>query len=83
MIIHLDVSPEESLRRIGLRNRECEKSITLEYLTDLKAAYEDFLDEISMFIPVIRVDWNEFRPVEEVVDKIATEYARIHSRIKI
>jgi len=83
MIVQLDVSPEESLRRIGLRNRECEKSITLEYLVDLKAAYEDFLDEISLFIPVIRVDWNEFRPVEEVVDKIAREYIRIHDRVKV
>jgi deoxyadenosine kinase len=83
MIIHLDVTPEESLRRIRLRNRDCESTITLEYLKELKEAYDDFLDEISMIIPVIRVDWNEFRPVDEVVDKIAVEYRRIHDRVRV
>lgn len=83
VIIHLDVTPEESLRRIQLRNRECEKSITLEYLTDLHKAYEEFLDEISGVIPVLRVDWNEFRPVDEVVEKIADVYKKLHDRVKI
>lgn len=32
IIVHLDVSPEESLRRIKLRGRDCESGITLEYL---------------------------------------------------
>lgn len=30
IIVHLDVSPEESLRRIAMRSRDCETGITLE-----------------------------------------------------
>ncbi len=30
--MHLDVSPEESLRRINLRARDCESSIPIDYL---------------------------------------------------
>jgi deoxyadenosine kinase len=33
LIVHLDVSPEESLRRINMRNRGCESGIPLAYLT--------------------------------------------------
>lgn len=46
------------------RNRECEASITLEYLTNLHKAYEDFIQEISRVIPVIRVNWSRFRTAE-------------------
>ena len=35
IIIHLDVTPEESLRRIKMRSRGCETGITLEYLTQV------------------------------------------------
>ena len=43
VIVYLDVTPEESLRRIKLRQRECESGVTLEYLTSLHAAYDEFL----------------------------------------
>ncbi len=32
IIVHLDVSPEESLRRIDMRNRGCESGIKLQFL---------------------------------------------------
>ena len=35
IIIHLDVTPEESLRRIKMRSRGCETGITIEYLTQV------------------------------------------------
>jgi deoxyadenosine kinase len=38
IIVHLDVTPEESLRRIRSRSRDCEAGITLEYLQGLYAA---------------------------------------------
>jgi deoxyadenosine kinase len=69
-IVHLDVPPEESLKRIKLRGRECEQGITLEYLISLKTHYEEFLNHISKRIPVIRVDWSNFRDEEEVAQKI-------------
>eukprot|EP01138_Halocafeteria_seosinensis_P003440 gb/GECG01003516.1/.p1 GENE.gb/GECG01003516.1/~~gb/GECG01003516.1/.p1 ORF type:complete len:286 (+),score=42.14 gb/GECG01003516.1/:1-858(+) len=77
IIVHLDVSPEESLRRIRMRKRECEDGITLEYLQNLYAAYNDFIMDIARVIPVIKVDYDSFRTVEEMAAKIAEEYGRI------
>jgi deoxyadenosine kinase len=57
----------ESLNRIKERARGCEVGITIEYLTALRDAYEDFIDDISRVIPVIRVDWSKFRTAEEMV----------------
>ena len=51
--IHLDVSPEESMRRIKKRNRDCESTITLEFLQKLYSAYEAFITDIACIIPVI------------------------------
>jgi len=77
IIVHLDVTPEESLRRISSRARDCEASIPLDYLTALHAAYEVFIKDISRVIPVIRVDYRRFRTAEEMAQVIKTEYARI------
>ena len=64
IIIHLDVTPEESLRRIKMRSRDCESSVSLEYLVELRAAYDDFIKQISLVIPVIKVNWSEFRSTD-------------------
>merc|ERR1712025_711184 len=66
IIVHLDVSPEESLRRI-----------TLEYLTALHAAYEVFINDISRVVPVIKVDYQRFHTAEEMAQVIKEEYAKI------
>ena len=70
MIVHLDVSPEESKRRIELRNRECESSISLEYLSNLHSAYEEFVHDIARIIPVVRVNYERFRTADEMADMI-------------
>jgi deoxyadenosine kinase len=74
IIVHLDVSPGESLRRIKLRNRDCESSISLEYLTNLYKAYELFLKDINRIIPVIKVDYERFRTADEMAEAIAQHY---------
>ena len=79
VIVHLDVMPAESLRRIQARNRDCEKGITLEYLTALRDAYEEFLTDISRFVPVIKVDWNQFQSTDKVVQHVACEFQRLHN----
>lgn len=79
LIVHLDVSPQESLRRIRMRKRDCESTISLEYLENLYKAYEEFLSEISRIIPVIKVNYEEFRTPEEMVDVILREYAEMSS----
>lgn len=77
IIVHLDVTPEESLRRIKLRNRSCESSVSIEYLTALHQGYEEFLNDISHVIPVIKVNYQDFPSVDEMVQKITEEYKQI------
>ncbi len=70
IIVHLDVSPEISLKRIKQRSRNCETSITLEYLTDLHSSYENFINSISKEISVIKIDWNTYRDPKEIAKEI-------------
>jgi len=79
VIVHLDVSPEKSLERIKKRSRDCESTIPLAYLQKLAAGYETFLSEISRTVPVIRVDWSEFKDVKEVAAKIVGELQKMHN----
>ncbi len=73
VIVHLQVTPETSLKRIKERNRACEVGITLEYLTSLYEAYEKFILEIAKIIPVIIVPWDEIHSPEVVAIKIKQE----------
>jgi len=77
LIVHLDVTPEQSLRRINERNRECESGIKLEYLQKLHLGYENFLQEISTSVRVIRVDWSEFIDTDKVAQAILREHAEM------
>eukprot|EP00742_Colponemidia_sp_Colp-10_P009873 GILJ01010802.1.p1 GENE.GILJ01010802.1~~GILJ01010802.1.p1 ORF type:complete len:260 (-),score=26.44 GILJ01010802.1:189-938(-) len=79
LIVHLDVTPEQSLERIRLRNRDCEKTLDLEYLQNLYNAYEEFLRDISQVIPVIKVDWSNFRSPEEMAEMIKNEYSKMQN----
>ncbi len=74
VIVYLDVSPERSLERIHARARGVESGITLEYLTDLHAGYEDFIAHISKSIPVIRVDYDRFATAEEMARVIRESF---------
>jgi deoxyadenosine kinase len=66
LIVYLDVKPERSMERIRARGRDVENGISGEYLAALYAGYEDFLAEIAKTIPVVRVDYDRFRSVEEM-----------------
>lgn len=77
VIVFLDVSPEESKGRIRSRAREMESDIPIEYLQALAKAYEAFIQDISKSIPVIRVNYNEFKSAEEMAKKIKEEYEKI------
>lgn len=74
LIIYLDVSPERSLERINMRSRGVESGISIEYLQALYRGYEDFVTNISRFIPVIRVDYERFATAEEMAEMIQREY---------
>lgn len=79
LIVHLDVTPEESKRRIELRKRECESSISLDYLSRLHDAYEEFMEDIARIIPVIRVNYEKFHTADEMADMIVREYGKMTS----
>lgn len=74
VIVYLDVSPERSMERVRMRNRGVESGITLEYLAGLHREYENFVQNISRTVPVIRVDWDQFRDTEEMAAVIEREY---------
>ena len=57
--------------------RGCESSISLEYLTNLHRAYEDFVREISKIIPVIKVNYEKFKSVDEMASAITAEYQKL------
>lgn len=74
LIVYLDVKPERSMERVRQRSRDVESGITLEYLTALYTEYERFIAEISRAVPVIRVDWDRFRDVNDIAAVIEREY---------
>jgi deoxyadenosine kinase len=74
LIVYLDLSPETSMERVRQRARDVESGISLEYLTALRVNYEEFIVDISRFVPVVRVNWEEFRNAEEMATVIEREY---------
>lgn len=76
VIVYLDVSPARSYERIRMRERDVESGISMEYLTALYDEYERFVGDISRSVPVIRVDWDQFRDVGEMATVIEQEYLR-------
>jgi deoxyadenosine kinase len=74
VIVYLDLSVDSSMKRIRQRNRDVELGITREYLEGLRNEYEDFIADISRTVPVIRVCWEEYRSVEDMVEVIEREY---------
>lgn len=71
MMVYLKCSPETALKRIKLRARGAEEGMSLEYLYDLKEHYEAFFRDIeSIGVKVLTLDWEEFQPVEKVIEQI-------------
>ncbi len=68
VILHLRVSPSVAMTRIASRGRNAERAIPIEYLERLAAGYEEFVEEMHRYAAVVIVDWNEFRPVDEIVE---------------
>ena len=73
-IIYLHVTPEISMHRIKMRNRECEKTITMEYLNRLYDAYEEFVSDISKVIPIFRIDYSEFKTGKEMAQEVLEKW---------
>ena len=85
MIIFLSASPETLLRRIAHRGRDCERSITAEYLGRLESSYESWAGEMEAHTRVHRIDTNRLRDlagsneVEEVLDFLCGQTGSVKS----
>jgi deoxyadenosine/deoxycytidine kinase len=75
ILIYLEVDPETAYKRIASRGRVMEKTIELDYLRMLKQNYEEFIGEMeSAGVRILRLDWEEFKPISEVV-RLIHEYS--------
>ncbi len=72
ILVHLDVDPEVCVARIRRRalertGRECEKVIETGYLARLRKEMSDTADVLEQRgVGVIRLDWNEELPTDEL-----------------
>lgn len=74
VLIYLDASAETCQRRALKRDRPEERTtafgadegIPIDYLGRLRDAYDKWLTIIAPRIPVVRIPWETFRPVEQV-----------------
>jgi deoxyguanosine kinase len=77
-IIYLKASPQTCFRNIVARSRGIESGVTLEYLQGLQEEYDALIPEIAQKgVPVIEVDWSEFKDTAETLKKIAAAYERV------
>ena len=74
LIVYLDLTPETSMARVRERSRGVESGLTLDYLRALHVEYERFIADISRMVPVIRVDWEQYRDPDEMAATIEREY---------
>lgn len=75
LLIYLDCRPETAIGRIKSRGRGMEQGISLEYLRMLKKNYEQFITEMEQAgVRILRIAWEEFRPISEVV-RLVHEYS--------
>ena len=55
LLVHLEVSAETALARMGQRAREAERGVSLEYLRKLELRYVEFVETWDL-CPVLRID---------------------------
>lgn len=56
LVVYLRCEPKTQLKRIKMRGRMIEKSITIDYLTELNDALEERLKELKGRVPILSVD---------------------------
>lgn len=70
VIVHLDASVESALQRIEERGRASEKKISADYIRSLSQLFAEWVDGVRDKAQVVRLDWNTYQPVDEVVRTI-------------
>lgn len=75
ILIYLDCQPETAIQRISSRGRVMEQTISLDYLRMLKSNYDQFVGEMEQAgVRILRIKWETFQPVSEVV-RLVHEYS--------
>lgn len=69
--LYLDCNPETCLNRINSRARGCESGIPISYLKGLNELYSELMYDMKvMGSRVIKVDYNEFKEVSDIIELI-------------
>ncbi|GEM_PF-1427646 len=73
-VVYLEATPAACMKRIRSRGRNVENDIPQSYIEYLHNCYQTHLPEIAkkFNIPVIRIDWNEFRSTEYIAQSVHT-----------
>ncbi len=70
VLIQLDVDHETILRRIQERGRTSERTIDPNYVKRLADLFSEWVASVEGQTHVIRLDWNAFRPIDDVVRNV-------------
>ncbi len=70
VVIHLETTTDQALTRISERGRTSERAIDRRYLEALQRIFESWVASVEGRTTVLRLDWNTFQPVEDVVRAI-------------
>lgn len=79
MIVFLAASPDTLLGRISQRGRDCERTISRDYLSGLEESYERWAAEMAGVTRVVRIDTNKLKDldgseeVENLLDQLCRE----------
>ncbi len=87
LIIYLRCRPETALGRIRQRGRSIESEIPLDFLTDLHAAYEDWIERAPAICPVEVVDTEKINlrddeaAQRDLIELVGARHAEKHARL--
>ena len=75
LLIYLDCKPDTAIARIRRRGRVMEQEIDPDYLISLQRNYYQFIQEMEgAGVRVLRINWENFMPISEVV-RLVHEYS--------
>ncbi|MBI2984431.1 MAG: deoxynucleoside kinase [Candidatus Kerfeldbacteria bacterium] len=70
VIIHLETTVDQARERIRRRGRASEQAISADYLQSLSDLFAEWTTAVENETTVLRLDWNNFQPVSEVVQQL-------------
>lgn len=70
VVIHLETTVDNALKRIRQRGRASERAIDAKYLESLNRLFSEWTASVENTTQLLRLDWNTFQPVEDVVKQI-------------